>query len=216
MILYIILVLINADTPVKQKYQKASQMRDPLKAVEYYRQIVKEDPQSIYADSSLFRIGMLYYILGDFEKTIDHFELIFRKGERTPLYKKTCYWLKFCYQNVGDSTKAKRMEGILKRILSADEKQNEEMVEEKPKEQIAEKTEVGYYTIQLGAYEDQKWLDYFLEKLKENNVEYFIRESGEYSRICSGKFGTRNDAEKYLEEIKNKGFHGFITFDTNP
>jgi tetratricopeptide (TPR) repeat protein len=190
-------------------------MSDPLKAVEYYRQIIKEDPTSAYADSSLFRIGMLYYILGDFEKTIDHFELIFKKGEQSNLYKKTCYWLKFCYENIGDSSKAKRMEGILNRILSADEKQNEE-IEEKPKEQIVEKTEVGHYTIQLGAYEDKKWLEYFLAKLKENNVEYFIRESGQYSKICSGKFGMRSDAEKYLEEIKSKGFHGFITFDTNP
>jgi tetratricopeptide (TPR) repeat protein len=215
MILYIFLILVNAESPVKQKYQKASQMKDPLKAVEYYRQIIKEDPNSAYADSSLFRIGMLYYILGDFEKTIDHFELIYKKGEKSPLYKKTCYWLKFCYENVGNSDKAKRMEGILKRILSADEEQNEK-IEEKPREEIVEKTEVGYYTVQLGAYEDQKWLQYFLEKLKENNVEYFVRESGQYSRICSGKFETRDDAEKYLEEIKNKGFHGFITFDTNP
>jgi tetratricopeptide (TPR) repeat protein len=215
MVLYLAIIFINATSPVKEKYQKAAQLKDPLKAAEYYRQVIKEDPQSAYADSSLFRIGMLYYILGDFEKTIDHFELIFKKGEKSPLYKKTCYWLKFCYENIGDSAKAKKMEGILKKILSADEKQNE-TIEEKSNEQVVEKTEPGFYTIQLGAYQDKKWLEYFLEKLKENNIEYFVQESGQYSRICSGKLQTRSDAEVYLEEIKNKGFHGFITFDTNP
>jgi len=222
MIFFLILVFINAEDPVKGKYQTASKIKDPFKAVEYYRQIVKEAPASPYADSSLFRIGMLYYILGDFEKTIDHFEIIFRKGKKSPIYAKTCYWLKYCYANSGDSTKSKKMEMVLKNLLSdgkekespPEEKDTEK--EEKSVEQPKVETESGFYTVQLGAYEDKKWLEYFLGKLKENAVEYFIREEGQYSKIYSGKFGNRNDAENYLEVIKNKGFHGFIAFDSTP
>jgi tetratricopeptide (TPR) repeat protein len=208
-------LIICTESPIKGKYQKATQLKDPLKAVEYYRQIVEEAPQTPYADSSLFRIGMLYYILGDFQKTEEHFELIFKKGEKSPLYKKTCYWLKFCYQNLGDPNKAKKMEEILKK-LSPEEETKNESIEEKKYGEITPTQEPGFYTIQLGAYEDKKWLEYFSEKLKENNVDYFISEKGNYSRICSGKFNTRTEAEKYLEEIKNKGFHGFIIFDTTP
>ncbi len=228
MIFFLILLFINAEYSVKGKYQKALEIRDPLKAVEYYRQIVKEAPTSPYADSSLFRIGMLYYILGDFEKTIDHFEIIFKKGKKSPMFVKTCYWLKYCYANSGDSTKSKKMEGILKNLLSdgkekelpPEEKdiEEEEKSVEQPKVKTEPKaeTETGFYTVQLGAYEDKKWLEYFLGKLKENAVEYFIREEGQYSKIYSGKFGNRNDAENYLEVIKNKGFHGFIAFDSTP
>jgi tetratricopeptide (TPR) repeat protein len=233
MIFSIFFILINAESPAKEKYQKALKIKDPLVAVEYYRQVIKEAPHSAYADSSLFRIGMLYYILGDFEKTIDHFELIYKKGKKSSLYSKTCYWLKFCYENVGDSTKAKEIERKVKNLFPKDEEkkpppvkkdivEKKSIIEEKNIEkeksiqQVEEKTEPGFYTVQLGAYEDPKWLEYFLGKLKENDVEYFIKKVGTYSKIFSGKFDTRSDAENYLEEIKNKGFHGFITFDSNP
>jgi len=227
MIFFLILVFINAEDPVKGKYQTASKIKDPFKAVEYYRQIIKEAPASPYADSSLFRIGMLYYILGDFEKTIDHFEIIFKKGKKSPMYVKTCYWLKYCYANSGDSTKSKKMEGILKNLGSEGKEEKpppeeknikEEKIIEQPKIKTEPKaeTETGFYTVQLGAYEDKKWLEYFLGKLKEKDVEYFIREEGRYSKIYSGKFGNRNDTENYLEVIKNKGFHGFIAFDSTP
>ncbi len=228
----LVLVFISSGTPLKEKYQEASKIKDPFKAVEYYRQIIKESPKSPYADSSLFRIGMLYYLLGDFEKTIDHFELIFKNGTKSAMFIKTCYWLKYCYGNVGDSTKSKKMEAILLKLATKEEdKESEIGTKNIPEKHIAEekdsiektKTEsessekrTGYYTIQIGAYEDKKWLEYFLAKLKENNVEYFVKEEGSYSKICSGKFENRSEVEKYLEDLKNKGFHGFVAFDSTP
>jgi tetratricopeptide (TPR) repeat protein len=228
----ILLVFINAGTSLKEKYNSAAQVKDPFKAVEYYRQIIKESPESSYADSSLFRIGMLYYILGDFEKTIDHFELIFKKGQKSTMFIKTCYWLKFCYENTGDLPKAKKMEEILKKlkVIKVD-KEPETAEKDIPvnhnikKEENARQTKTepktteeknGFYTIQLGAYEDKKWLEYFLSKLEENNVEYYVKEEDRYSKIYSGKFENRSEVEEYLKTIKNKGFHGFIAFDSNP
>ncbi|MEJ2355782.1 MAG: SPOR domain-containing protein [candidate division WOR-3 bacterium] len=222
MIFTVLLLLLNAESTIKEKYNKALKIKDPLEAVEYYRQIVKEAPNTPYADSSLFRIGMLYYILGDFNKTINHFEIIYKKGEKSTLYSKTCYWLKFCYENIGDSTKAKELIKKNKNLFSdeIDKKEVKEQtaIETKPPLQ---KTEVQtkqeeYHTVQLGAYQDKKWLEYFISKLKENDVEYFIKQAGDYSKIFSGKFDTRREAEEYLEEIKSKGFHGFITLDSNP
>ena len=226
----VILVLLSAGNPLKNKYQKASKVKNPFKAVESYRQIIKESPKSPYADSSLFRIGMLYYILGDFDKTIDHFELIFKKGNKSTMFTKTCFWLKYCYANVGDSTKSKKMEQILMKLTAKTKDDGEKAGKEKlPEKTTIEKDtkeintkpeepeeETGFYTIQMGAYEDKKWLEYFLAKLKENNVEYFVKEEGSYSKIYSGKFENRTEVEKYLEFLKNKGFHGFIAFDSTP
>jgi len=228
----LVLVFISAGTSLKEKYQEASKIRDPYKAVECYRQIIKESPKSPYADSSLFRIGMLYYLLGDFEKTIDHFELIFKKGTKSAMFIKTCYWLKYCYGNVGDSTKSKKMEAIILKLTAKEEDKESQIgtkdIPENPinkEENSIEKTKIesettekrtGYYTIQIGAYEDKKWLEYFLAKLKENNVEYFVKEAGSYSKIYSGKFENRSEVEKYLEDLKNKGFHGFVAFDSTP
>jgi len=222
MMLVVLLLLLNAEPTIKEKYNKALKIKNPLEAVEYYRQIVKEAPNTPYADSSLFRIGMLYYILGDFNKTINHFEIIYKKGGKSTLYSKTCYWLKFCYENIGDSSKAKEIIRKNKNLFSdeVDKKERKEQTILETKQPLQKKEEqqkqLEYYTIQLGAYEDKKWLEYFIEKLKENNVEYFIKQAGNYSKILSGKFDTRSEAEKYLEEIKHKGFHGFITLDSNP
>jgi tetratricopeptide (TPR) repeat protein len=217
----ILIILISVETPIKEKYQKALKIKNPLEAVEYYRQVVNEAPNTPYADSSLFRIGMLYYILGDFGKTIDHLTLIYKRGKKSYLYSKTSYWLKLCYENLGDSAKAKEIERRNKNLISETKEQKPDPKEknievEKRIKQPEEKKGQGYHTIQLGAYEDEKWLEYFLGKLKENNVSYFIKKEGSYTKIFSGKFDTRIEAEKYLEEIKNKGFHGFITFDSNP
>jgi len=215
-------LLINAEATIKEKYNKALKIKDHLVAAEYYRQIVQEAPNTPYADSSLFRIGMLYYILGDFNKTINHFEIIYKKGGKSTLYSKTCYWLKFCYENIGDSIKAKEIIRKNKNLFSdeVDTKMTQEQTNIETKKPIQQKEEqqkqLEYHTIQLGAYEDKKWLEYFIKKLKENDVEYFIKQAGDYSKIFSGKFDTRSEAEKYLEEIKNKGFHGFITLDSNP
>ncbi|MEO0293895.1 MAG: SPOR domain-containing protein [candidate division WOR-3 bacterium] len=208
---YLLLALIINSTSTKEKFKKASQMRDPLKASEYYREIIKEDPKSPYADSSLFRIGMLYYILNDFERASEHLELIFKKGESSPLYQKACYWLSFCYKNKGDTVKARKIKKLLPKESFEDE---EEIL--KNKEEGKEVFPQGFYTVQLGAYEDKKWLEYFIEKLKEKEVEYFIKEISGYSKIYSGKFETKEEAEKYLETLKNKGFYGFVSFDTNP
>ena len=222
MIFTVLLLLISAESTIKEKYHKALKIKDPLAAVEYYRQIVKEAPNTPYADSSLFRIGMLYYILGDFNKTINHFEIIYKKGEKSTIYSKTCYWLKFCYENIGDSTKAKEIIRKNKNLFSEEidtkEAKEETSIETKKPVQHTEKEQrkEEYYTIQLGAYQDEKWLEYFIGKLKENDVEYFIKKSGQYSKIFSGKFDTRNEAEEYLKKIKNTGFHGFITLDSNP
>jgi tetratricopeptide (TPR) repeat protein len=228
----VVLIFIGSGNPLKDKYQEASKIKDPFKAVEIYRQIIKESPENPYADSSLFRIGMLYYLLGDFEKTIDHFELIFKKGTKSSMFIKTCYWLKYCYGNVGDSTKSKKMEDILLKLVAKEDnkesatttKETSEKDASKEKDKIkdtkikSETTEerTGFYTIQIGAYEDKKWLEYFLSKLKENKVEYFVKEEGNYSKIYSGKFENRSEVEKYLEDLKNKGFHGFIAFDSAP
>ena len=238
MIFTIIFLLINAEISIKEKYHTALKTKNPLEAVEYYRQIVKEAPNTPHADSSLFRIGMLYYILGDFDKTISHFELIYKRGLKSTLYSKTCYWLNLCYENVGDSDKANDIKRKNKNIFFESQEQKPAVKEKNIKEekkikkekitQQVEKKEIprqakeqkkeeeGFYSIQLGAYQDEKWLEYFLGKLKENDVEYFLKETSGYKKIFSGKFDTRIEAEKYLEEIKDKGFHGFLTFDSNP
>jgi len=222
MIFTVLFLIINAEATIKEKYTKALKIKDPLVAAEYYRQIAQEAPNTPYADSALFRIGMLYYLLGDFERTINHFEIIYKKGGKSTLYSKTCYWLKFCYENIGDSIKAREIIRKNKNLFSdeVDTKTTTEQTNTETKKLIQQtgkqQKRLEYHTIQLGAYEDKKWLEYFLGKLKENDVEYFIKQTGDYSKIFSGKFDTRSEAEKHLEEIKNKGFHGFITLDSNP
>ena len=105
-LLFIILLFIGSIDATKKKYQKATRTGNPLEAIEYYRQIIREAPKSAYADSSLFRIGMFYYLIGDYEQVINTLEVIFNKGDESSLYRKACYWLKFSYRNMEDSTKA--------------------------------------------------------------------------------------------------------------
>ncbi|MEA1912370.1 MAG: SPOR domain-containing protein [candidate division WOR-3 bacterium] len=202
-LLIVLLLFLSPLDKAREKYHKAVQIQNSLKAVEYYRQIIKEAPKTAYSDSSLFRIGMFYYLLGDFEQTINTLEVIYNKGQVSSLYQKACFWLKVSYQNIGDTSKTQEFSKILDTL---------KMPSNKPitleGEENKEKTE--FYTVQLGAYRDKEWADLFLSHLKEHNVKSYTIQKGEYIRISSGKFLTKEDAEKYLKILQDKGFDGFV------
>ncbi len=206
-LLFIIFLINSPLDAVKKKYYKAIRTQNPLEAIEYYREIINDSPKSVYADSSLFRIGMFYYLISDYEQVINTLEVIYNKGQKSSLYRKACYWLKFCYQNREDTVKALEFARIIENLK---EPINIRMENQKNKKETETSNQSVLYTIQLGAYRDREWADLFFLRLKEKNLESYFIEHREYIKICSGKFSTMAEAETYLAELKNKGFDGFI------
>lgn len=207
MLLFFTLLLFNSTENVKAKYYKAVRTQNPLDALEYYREIINDAPKTPYADSSLFRIGMFYYLIGDFDQVINTLEIIYNRGNKSTLYQKACYWLKRCYENIEDTVKVKEFASIVDTLGDLTRKEPDSLLINNSDTQI-DATMV--YTIQLGAYRDREWSDLFLKRLKECNIESHTIEKGEYVKVCSGKFSTRAEADRWLIELRNNGFDGFV------
>lgn len=207
----IFLILCIIGSP-RTKYNKAKRISNPLEAIEYFRQIINDYPETSYADSSLFRIGMFYYLIGDYEQSKNTLEVIYNKGKQSSLFEKSSFWLKYCYQNSGDTIKALEFE----KILDSLEKENFSL-DIQAGTGKTDRKENNYYTIQLGAYRDEEWAELFQDRLEAKNIKSIWIKNGEYIKICSGKFKEEEDAKEWLEELRDKGFDGFIIeFNTTP
>jgi len=206
--LFLLLLLISISTDdIKKKYHRAISIQNPLEAIEYYREIINDAPKTTYADSSLFRIAMFYYLIGDYEQVINTLDVIYNKGDKFPLYRKSCYWLMYSYYNRDDTTKALEFSKIIENLKKSDNIKPENPVITQKEEQ---KNKSSLYTVQLGAYRDREWAELFLLRLRQHNLESFTIEIGDYIKICSGKFNNKADAESHLEVLIIKGFDGFI------
>jgi tetratricopeptide (TPR) repeat protein len=206
--LFLLIFLISISTAdLKKKYHRATGIQNPLEAIEYYREIINDGSKTAYADSSLFRIAMFYYLIGDYEQVINTLDVINSKGDESPLYRKSCYWLMYSYYNRDDTAKALEYAKIIENLKKTNNLKPENPVVTHEKEK---KDQSSLYTVQLGAYRDREWAELFLLRLKQHNLESFTIEIGDYIKICSGKFNNKEDAESHLEVLINKGFDGFI------
>lgn len=206
--LFLLILLFNTSLDaVIKKYRKAIGIQNPLEAIEYYREIINDTPKTAYADSSLFRIAMFYYLIADYEQVINTLEVIYNKGDESTLYRKACHWLMYSYYNRDDTIKALEFAKIIENLKKSSKIKTENPVITHKEEQ---ESQSSLYTIQLGAYRDKEWAELFLLRLTQHGIESFTIIIGDYIKICSGKFNTKADAEFYLEELINKGFDGFI------
>lgn len=65
------------------------------------------------------------------------------------------------------------------------------------------------YTVQAGAFVSAQSAQSLAGKLKERG--YFVQlHHGNPVRVCVGRFGTRAEAQRTAEDLKGKGFAGFV------
>lgn len=69
----------------------------------------------------------------------------------------------------------------------------------------------GAYSIQLGAYTNQKNYEQYQKKLDQAGVAYWVRE-GRYKFIYHGQFSSRAEAEKALKALQTKKISGYIRY----
>ncbi|HHE04793.1 MAG TPA: hypothetical protein ENL19_01865 [candidate division WOR-3 bacterium] len=192
-----IIFLILSETSVKSisspeaesLYALATNMENPLKAMEIYRKLVVHYPDLAYADSSMFRIGMFYYIMNDYSQALKSFKIIEKKGKDSPLFKKVRFWIGVCYSLLGDSVKAAKY------------KKGEE-----PK-----KEGEGCFAVQVGAFRVKTWANNLMQRLKLAGFEPFqMKSKSGLMKVMVGRFKNREDAVLALDALNARGFEGFI------
>ncbi|MGD0565886.1 MAG: SPOR domain-containing protein, partial [Candidatus Goldiibacteriota bacterium] len=75
----------------------------------------------------------------------------------------------------------------------------------------AEKPATGiFYSVQVGAYTNKKFCDYWEKKLNKDNFEASVKKDGNLFKLSAGKFGSKQEAQKLKDELlvkeKIKGY----------
>lgn len=70
----------------------------------------------------------------------------------------------------------------------------------------------SFYTIQIGSFGNTDSANKLYKKVSDMGYFSFINKSDNMNKVCIGKFPTRKDAQRTLNDLKKKGIHnGFIT-----
>jgi TolA-binding protein len=68
------------------------------------------------------------------------------------------------------------------------------------------------YSVQVGAYTNRKFCDYWEKKLKDKNFDTSVKKDGRFFKLSVGKFNTKQEAQKLNDELFAKvKVKGYIT-----
>ena len=189
--------------PAQKVYYRGVIEKDPLKAMRFYEKVLSKYPDSPWADSSLYRIGMYYYTMQDINQTIHFLKLILKRHPESPMKPLCNFWLGTIYLLKGDTATASSYlkntppsseGGILSRIdIKNIEGENSKEV----------------YAVQVGAYRELKWaehrLDEMLKKGYSAEIHPIHKEDGSVIyKITIGRFNTHEEALGLMKKLKEK------------
>ena len=181
-------------------------------ALRKYFKVYGEFPKSNYADAALYRIFSFYFSMGLYEKAHYYLEKLKKEYPDSP-------YIKYADRNIPQQDLdliAFTPKGM------KEEKVNESVpmkhrttVPEKKETKETKKVSREYFTIQAGAFLNYKNALALKNKFEAKDWEtgIFTKEIGGsiFNVVTVGRFSSRNDAEKFLVDLKKKfGISGRI------
>lgn len=224
---------------IKQKYPnspvplflEAFIEEDGEQAVEIYRRIIQEYPQSQFADLSLLKIAQYYFALGSYVSARQYFDNLIDQFPESALVPEAKYLAARCliatgyyssaeeelkqvikkYSNSPFKSQAKRDLSSLDQ-LSKQEKNAPQLSNEKtsPVPQRTNHSQNGKYTIQIGAFQDQDNASRVKALYSEQGylatLELKQLKGKRLYLVWIGEFETEDQAAKFGQVFKN--LHG--------
>lgn len=94
-------------------------------------------------------------------------------------------------------------------IDTEDSLEEADLVDNSSNEETEEKKDISFYSIQLGSFSSLANAESFLKELKGNNIDGYILKNRTFT-VFSGEFNSKEDAYKYLDDIKKLYGDAFI------
>ncbi len=160
-------------------------------AVSIYNNLIKNFPNSKYADASLYRIYSYYYALGMYGAAKNFLNRLEHEYPNSP-------YISIAKKNIPkqDSTV------VARRALPADTSNDEK------KEHVSQSNENYPYTIQAGAFTVLKNAETLKESFIKNGLYSTIEEKSvagtTFHVVYVGKFSNEDDASESLKQINTK------------
>ncbi len=160
-------------------------------AVSIYQNIVDNYPDSKYADAALYRIYSYYYALGLYESAGKKLDQLIEQYPNSP-------YIKIAKQNRLPETSKIKDENVKTDTTEKVTVQNK--VNQKPDEYK--------FTIQAGAFSKKENAETLMNEFEKSGIYSVIKEKlvagTTFHVVYVGKFVTRDDAENFLQTIKDK------------
>ncbi|MCX7698889.1 MAG: SPOR domain-containing protein [Candidatus Goldbacteria bacterium] len=142
----------------------------------------KDNEKYIYIPQIYKRLAICYDKLGDLNQK-----------------SKYEYDLKLMYPN---SHEAKSLSSVEEDVKIIEEKKDIPVLKNISKKEIDSKK--IFYTIQIGAFSNEKFAQQTVEKLKSKNYHVFTKQDGKFIKVYIGKFDTKEESEKFANDFSKK------------
>uniref|UniRef100_A0A7C4Y4F5 SPOR domain-containing protein n=1 Tax=candidate division WOR-3 bacterium TaxID=2052148 RepID=A0A7C4Y4F5_UNCW3 len=172
-------------SPADSLFNIARKEEDPLKAMEIYRRIISDYSKTPFSDSSILRIGMFDFVLGDYKGTINTLNLLLKSKDET-IVESAKYWISLCYITIGDTSKS----------LEWKKKEKKNFV----------------YAIQIGAFREERFAKEYMKKFRDEGYDAYIVKIGELIKVFVGKFPDKASAQEELKRLKENNYIGYIQY----
>ena len=170
---------------------------DPSMAELDFRRLVLEFPGGPYSDDALFRLGLYDDLLGDLRGAQSSFEALLRDYSSSPRISEAEGWLR----------------SHAREIAALPSAPSPPVTE--PDVEVTGRTEVGEFSIQLGAFRSLDRARALADQLREDGLQpRMVRTSGnELARVRIGRFTTRERAEALARELERQGYDVTLVTD---
>jgi tetratricopeptide (TPR) repeat protein len=176
--------------------------------------LYKNRIKNVYADMK-FKNGLCEECVKIYKEILDE-----KENEKYIYVPQIYQRLVICYDKLGNVNEKSKYEYDLKKFYpnsqeakNIDNAGTEEVkiIEEKKESPIYKnqvKTGDGsknvFYTIQIGAFSNEKFAQMTVDKLKDKSYDVFTKQDGKFIKVSVGRFNTKEEAEKFVEEFSKK------------
>ncbi|HPD19028.1 MAG TPA: SPOR domain-containing protein [Candidatus Goldiibacteriota bacterium] len=205
---YYCLLSLNA----QGKFQDVEKIYREYSEKRFY--LYKNRIKNVYADMK-FKNGLCEECVNIYKEILDE-----KENEKYIYLPQIYQRLIICYDKLGDVNEKSKYEYDLKQFYpnsleakntNTTETEEVRIMEEK-KESPAYKNSVNtkesskkvFYTIQIGAFSNEKFAQLTVDKLRDKNYDVFTKQDGNFIKISVGRFNTKEAAEKFAEDFSKK------------
>ena len=182
---------------------------NPDSAVYYYYEVIKDHPQSRYADLSYLEIAKINVARKNFRTAIANLDALLNRYPDTEYRDEVMFWQGVSYISIDDTEEG---EAILKELQKS--YPSSVWSERASNITLTKNIEQEYYAIQLASYRNRNNAEKYAATLRDKGLDVRVVQAlvkGQtYYRVWVGEFLTLEQAKEYVLKLDSLGLKGNV------
>ena len=185
---------------------------NPDSSLFYYQKVIKNYPQSRFADLSYLEIAKTNITLKNYKNAIVTLNEMLRQFPESDSKDEALFWLGVAYISSGDDKQGKAVLDNLKssypKSIWSDRAKT--IVPDRPVNPPSKE----YFTVQVGSYRNQDNAEKYVQDLKAKGLTVQIVQAivmgNTYYRVWVGQFKTIEEAKAHAQKLDSLGIKGNV------